>query len=96
MSRPIQPHRTPAWLTKEQRKEMRRLQRVARRLGLQVDHIVPLNHPRVCGLHVPWNLELLTAKQNRYKSNYTWPGDPYAPAEFHFVEEPHQHALPLQ
>jgi hypothetical protein len=66
---------TPAWLTAEQKMEIRMKYRLAiemsRRTGVRyaVDHIVPLQGENVCGLHVPWNLDVVTQDENLKKSN---------------------------
>lgn len=66
---------TPKWLTPEQKLEIRLKYRLAielsRRLGVPhaVDHIIPLQGEEVCGLHVPWNMEVITQEQNLKKSN---------------------------
>ena len=34
-----------------------------------VDHIIPIRHPLVCGLHVSWNLQIIPKKDNMEKTN---------------------------
>lgn len=62
--------RMPKWLSKEQRKDIKEIYRKARERNLVVDHVVPLRGVNVSGLHVPWNLQLLTEQENRTKSNH--------------------------
>lgn len=57
---------TPEWADQAQIKE---IYTAATRSGMEVDHIVPLKHPLVCGLHVPWNLQLLSKPENSRKNN---------------------------
>ena len=66
---------TPAWLTRTQKSQIRELYKIAitmtKTTGEQyvVDHIVPLRSDVVCGLHVPWNLRVITQEENLLKSN---------------------------
>ena len=66
---------TPSWLSKEQLKDIEILYTLAKETTLKtkelhhVDHIIPLRGKTVCGLHVPWNLQVIPAKENLRKSN---------------------------
>ena len=35
----------------------------------EVDHVIPIKHPLVCGLHVENNLQIIPENENRVKSN---------------------------
>jgi len=66
---------TPAWADLEAIKEMYQLATIFNSTGinLQVDHIVPLQSDKVCGLHCEANLQLLSASDNIKKGNRNWP-----------------------
>jgi hypothetical protein len=65
----------PKWLTTDQLKEIEYFYIHARDCEIisgqkyHVDHIVPLKGENVCGLHVPWNLQLLPSDINLSKHN---------------------------
>lgn len=64
---------TPPWLSKEQRLEIRKVYELAvfaQEIAgepFHVDHVVPLKGKLVCGLHVPWNLQAIPARDNLRK-----------------------------
>lgn len=66
---------TPPWLTAEQKKTIKQMyidaMTTTRVTGTPyvLDHIVPLRSEVVCGLHVPWNLQIMTRAENLIKSN---------------------------
>lgn len=63
----------PEWLTEQDWQAINEVYaecaETTKATGVQheVDHIVPLKGQNVSGLHVPWNLQIITAEENRAK-----------------------------
>lgn len=64
---------TPPWVN---RKELREIYKACRLLNnslggnaYHVDHKIPLRGENVCGLHVPWNLQIIKKEENLKKTN---------------------------
>jgi hypothetical protein len=68
---------TPKWLSESQLLHIKCKYQLAAMLNIHgvepwhVDHIVPIRGKDVCGLHVPWNLRVIPAKENMTKGNRT-------------------------
>lgn len=61
-------------------REAKRLTRETGELHV-VDHIVPLDGTRVCGLHVAHNLQVVHWRKNAIKANHYWPDMPFEQLE---------------
>lgn len=83
---------TPPWASMSSIRDLYRIAKdMTQATGIPhvVDHIIPLNHPRVCGLHVDWNLQVVTQRANDAKSNY------FCPEQTEMFTEPEQFELPV-
>lgn len=65
----------PDWLSEGDRKRINNIyleaQKISKATGERyvVDHIVPIRSDIVCGLHVPWNLRVVSEEINSSKNN---------------------------
>jgi len=70
---------TPKWAD---RSAIAAMYRLARKLTAEtgvrhsVDHVYPLVHELVCGLHSHHNMQILTLEENLKKGNYWFEGGP--------------------
>lgn len=66
---------TPKWLTSDHLIEIENIYLKCKNkskeegIDYEVDHIVPLQGENVSGLHVPWNLQIISKTENRKKGN---------------------------
>ena len=71
--RAAQESATPKWLTAIDKAMIQEMYDVSEAKFMQtgvkhhVDHIVPINGKNVSGMHVPWNLQVITAHENLSK-----------------------------
>jgi hypothetical protein len=74
--RALKQNATPPWVDLEAIKAIyKQAIQITKETGgkWHVDHIIPLNGVDVCGLHVPWNLRVIPAKENIAKKNKLLP-----------------------
>ena len=75
----------PPWLSKKAYKKIDKIfkerEKIQNETGIQyeVDHIMPIDckTSKCCGIHVPWNLEVITLTANRKKGNKLPSSDRY-------------------
>ena len=66
---------TPSWLTRKDWDKMNYIYSLAKEQSsivgekYHVDHIIPIRGKNICGLHVPWNLQVLPSDLNLKKGN---------------------------
>lgn len=66
----------PLWVKRAEFKALRELAtRLTASTGIRhvLDHIVPVSHPYVSGLNVPWNVQVIPHAVNAAKSNQWHP-----------------------
>lgn len=77
--RRAQTERVPAWASRDAIQATyvaAKIMAAVTGIPFEVDHLVPLKHPLVCGLHCEANLVPAPARVNRSKGNRHWPDMP--------------------
>lgn len=75
LARAAKRNAVPKWINENLKKQIQdfyieaRLKTRDSGVKYEVDHIIPLVNNEVCGLHVPWNLRVITQFENRSKRN---------------------------
>ena len=65
---------TPKWTDFEEMEKIFqiKLKKESEGIVLEIDHIVPISSPYVCGLNTPDNMRLINKTLNRIKNNHYW------------------------
>lgn len=88
----------PYWVSRADLKKIDdEAKRLTRSTGVphEVNHVVPLRHPLVSGLTVPWNLEIVTQSHNGRIGNCLDLRPPHQQHDFFGVEAVEQYGLAL-
>jgi len=76
MRRAVERRATPSWSIRffvTEAYALAKLRTKVTGIKWEVDHIVPLNSPLVCGLHAHTNIQVIPKSENHKKMNLHWP-----------------------